>query len=194
MRSSQITDSKSNVTTAQVLYAGPTQINYLVPASLAPGHYAISVSSGGAVAGRGFLELNNIAPSLFAANGNGQGVAAAQILRLSADGTQTFEPVAQYDASTSQFVALPINFGTSTDQLFLILYGTGFRNASSLANVSLLVGPTLVPVSFAGKQPAYAGLDQINAELPRSLAGAGQVTIAVTVDGIPANPVTVTFL
>ena len=189
-----ITDSNSNVTTAQVLYAGPTQINYLVPASLAPGHYAISVSSGGAVAGRGFLELNNIAPSLFAANGNGQGVAAAQILRLSADGTQNFEPVAQYDASTSQFVALPINFGTSTDQLFLILYGTGFRNASSLANVSLLVGPTLVPVSFAGKQPAYAGLDQINAELPRSLAGAGQVTIAVTVDGIPANPVTVTFL
>ncbi len=126
-----ITDSNSNVTMAQVLYAGATQINYLVPAALTPGHYQINVSSGGAVVAHGFLELNSVAPSLFAANGNGQGVAAAQILRISADGTQSYEPVAQYDASTSQFVPLPIDFGASTDQLFLILYGTGFSKCLS---------------------------------------------------------------
>src|SRR5271165_727008 len=189
-----ITDSNSNVTMARVLYAGATQINYLVPAALTPGHYKISVSSGGAVVAHGFLEINNVAPSLFAANGNGQGVAAAQILRVSADGTQSYEAVAQYDASTSQFVPLPIDFGPSTDQLFLILYGTGFRNVSSLSVVSLLIGPDLVSVSYAGTQGAFAGLDQINAELPRTLAGSGQVMITVTVDGTPANPITITFL
>lgn len=189
-----ITDSNSNVTMAEILYAGATQINYLVPASLTPGHYEISVSSGGAVVGHGFLELNSVAPSLFAANGNGQGVAAAQILRVSADGTQNYEPVAQYDSSTSQFVPLPIDFGASTDQLFLILYGTGFRNVSSAAGVSLLIGPDLVTVSYAGTQGGFAGLDQINAALPRTLAGSGEVTISVAVDGTPANSVTVTFL
>jgi uncharacterized protein (TIGR03437 family) len=189
-----IKDTNSNVTMAQVLYEGATQINYLVPASLTPGHYEINVSSGGAVVAHGFLELNNVAPSLFAANGNGQGVAAAQILRISADGTQSYEAVAQYDASTSQFVPLPIDFGASTDQLFLILYGTGFRNVSGLSGVTLLIGPDLVSVLYAGSQGAFAGLDQINAALPRSLAGSGEVTISVTVDGTPANPVTVAFL
>ncbi len=121
-------------------------------------------------------------------------MAAAQILRVSADGTQNYEPVAQYDSSTSQFVPLPIDFGALTDQLFLILYGTGFRNVSSAAGVSLLIGPDLVTVSYAGTQGGFAGLDQINAALPRTLAGSGEVTISVAVDGTPANSVTVTFL
>ncbi len=37
------------------------------------------------------------------------------------------------------------------------------------------------------------GEDQINLILPDSLAGAGEVTVNVSVKGIPANPVTVTF-
>jgi len=45
-----------------------------------------------------------------------------------------------------------------------------------------------VAVAYAGKQPEFAGLDQINAELPRSLAGAGTVTVLVTVDGRVEKP------
>ena len=44
------------------------------------------------------------------------------------------------------------------------------------------VGTTVVPVSSVGAQSQYPGLDQVNAELPRSLAGAGEVTIALTCD------------
>ena len=78
---------------AQVLFAGPTQINYVVPMDLKPGHYAVTVQSSGNVVGQGVLELDPIAPSIFAANGNGKGVAAAQVLRVGADGSQVYEAV-----------------------------------------------------------------------------------------------------
>lgn len=188
-----IIDLNGNTTTAQILYAGASQINYLVPQSLTPGHYNITVTDAGNIVGRGILELDLVAPSLFAANGNGNGVAAAQILRVRAYGSQSYEPVAQYDASQSLSVPLPIDFGAGSDRLFLILYGTGFRNLSGLSGAFLTIGNTPVAVAYAGKQPDFPGLDQINAELPRSLAGAGTVTVLVTVDGKPANPVTLAF-
>jgi len=189
----EITASTGVVTAAQVLYADSSQINYVVPGALAPGHYDLAAKSGGAVVGRGILELDAVAPSLFAANGNGRGVAAAQIIRVRADGSQTYEPVAMYDTAQGQFVAQPIDFGSTSDRLFLILYGTGWRSVSDPGRVTLLIGPALIPVQFAGKQPDFVGLDQINTELPRSLAGTGQVTVSVTVDGKPANPLTLAF-
>ena len=51
-----------------------------------------------------------------------------------------------------------------------------------------------MPVGYASIAPGYVGLDQINiGALPRSLAGRGVVDIVVTVDGIPANVVTMQF-
>jgi uncharacterized protein (TIGR03437 family) len=50
-----------------------------------------------------------------------------------------------------------------------------------------------LPVSYAGSQPVFAGEDQIDVLLPRSLAGKGDVTIQVTVDGQAANPGHVTI-
>ena len=46
---------------------------------------------------------------------------------------------------------------------------------------------------FAGPQNQYPGLDQVNAELPASLAGAGEVTVSFAVSGKPTNPVTIAF-
>jgi len=55
------------------------------------------------------------------------------------------------------------------------------------------VGGQSTTVLFSGTQGQYAGLDQIDAALPPSLAGAGQVTVSVTVDGVTANGVTMAF-
>jgi len=46
-------------------------------------------------------------------------------------------------------------------------------------------------VAYAGPQPQFAGLDQVNLYVPRSLAGAGEVPVILTVDGVTANVVTV---
>ena len=43
------------------------------------------------------------------------------------------------------------------------------------------------PVTYAGLQGTFIGLDQINALLTRTLAGKGEVDLVVTVDGKVAN-------
>ena len=45
--------------------------------------------------------------------------------------------------------------------------------------------------SNAGPQADFAGLDQVNGLLPRSLAGRGEVQVLLSVEGKPANTVTV---
>ena len=79
----------------------------------------------------------------------------------------------------------PINLGT--DQIFLILYGTGIRHAT---NVTATVGGLNVPVAYAGAQGAFVGEDQVNVgPLPLSLAGMGKANIVVTADGVATNTV-----
>ena len=89
----------------------------------------------------------------------------------------------------------PIDLGPSGDQVYLILFGTGLRGHSSASNsVTAAAAGVSLPVSYAGAQNAlYPGLDQVNALLPRSLAGKGDVAVQVTVDGQAVNPAHVTI-
>jgi uncharacterized protein (TIGR03437 family) len=70
----------------------------------------------------------------------------------------------------------------------LALFGTGIRGGSP---VTATVNGTTAPVSYAGPQLDYPGLDQVNIGLPASLAGSGNVAIQVTVKGVAANMVNV---
>ena len=89
-------------------------------------------------------------------------------------------------------MATPVSLGTSTDQAYLFLFGTGLR-AAGTSGVTVTVGGTNVPVAFAGAQGTFAGLDQVNVVLPRSLAGSGNVTVQLTALGVPANAVQLTI-
>jgi endoglucanase len=187
----QLTDSNGNVVYAPLLYASPGQLNYQAPSGMASGLITVNVINGGTTVAKGVLELRSVAPTIFTANYTGQGVAAAQIQRVAPDGTSTYEDVAIYDDGTGQFVALPIAF--EGDSLYLLLYGTGFDQTSGVSGTVVTVGGTPAPVTYSGPQPQYAGEDQINVQLPSWLAGTGQATVSVTVDGVAANDVTITF-
>ncbi|MDQ3012698.1 MAG: hypothetical protein M3X11_18560 [Acidobacteriota bacterium] len=116
-----------------------------------------------------------------------------QLLRVKANGVQTFEPVARFDQTQNRLVAVPIDLGNPSDQVFLILNGTGFRNRSALSGVIVSLGGVNSEVTFAGAQRSFAGLDQANGLVPRSLAGRGEVEVALTVDSKAANTVKVTI-
>jgi uncharacterized protein (TIGR03437 family) len=55
--------------------------------------------------------------------------------------------------------------------------------------VSVAIGTQSVPVLYAGAQGQYEGFDQMNVQLPNSLAGAGVVNVVASVDGVQANVV-----
>jgi uncharacterized protein (TIGR03437 family) len=48
-----------------------------------------------------------------------------------------------------------------------------------------------VEVLFAGAQPDYPGLDQVNVKLGSELAGKGDTVVSLSVDGRAANPVSI---
>jgi len=176
---------------APLFFVAPMQINYLIPSGTANGPAAITVTSGDGSVSTGAVTIAAVAPGLFTANASGQGLAAAVVLRVKENGSQIFEPVAQFDAAQGRVVPVPIDLGPSTDQLFLILYGTGMRFRSSLLASTATIGGVPSEVLYVGQAEGYVGLDQGNVRIPRSLAGRGLVNVVLMVDGKAANTVTI---
>ena len=87
--------------------------------------------------------------------------------------------------------AAPIDLGPATDQVYLVLYGTGLRQRSALSNVICNIGGVTLTPAYVGAQGSLAGLDQVNLLLPRTLAGRGEVSVMLTVDGKQTNTVKV---
>ena len=83
----------------------------------------------------------------------------------------------------------PIELGPESDQVFLELYGTGLRQHPGLDKVRAWIGGTEVEVLYAGSQQTYAGLDQINVRIPRSLQGRGEIDLVVITAGKTSNTV-----
>jgi uncharacterized protein (TIGR03437 family) len=184
-----VRDASGTTRNAGLFFVSPTQINFLIPPATSAGAAVIYVQRSGTVVGQGTATVASVAPGLFTANATGRGVPAALALRIKADGAQTYEPVAQFDATQNAYVAVPIDLGAATDQVFLVGFGTGLRNRSALSSVTATIGGASASVLYAGAQGNFAGLDQVNIAIPRSLAGRGAVDVALSADGIASNTV-----
>lgn len=185
----QMQDSSGATFPVPLSYVSPTQVNFEVPAGVATGQAKFTVmNSGGSAITSGTAAVMNIAPSIFTADGSGQGVAAAQAVQVEANGQQLITLIFQCAGGACSTV--PINLGVDTPTS-LVLYGTGIRNRSSLSNVSAAINGVAVPVFYAGAQGSFAGLDQVNLSLPLSLRGTGEADLILTVDGQTANTVRV---
>jgi uncharacterized protein (TIGR03437 family) len=110
---------------------------------------------------------------------------------VNAVGVLSYEPILRFDTVTNRVVAVPINLDVESDQVFLVLYGTGVRGRSNLSNVGCTVGGVAAEVTYAGEANGFVGLDQLNLRLPASLRGRGTVGVFVSVDGKLANGVTI---
>ena len=174
---------------APLFFVAPTQVNYLTPAGTADGAATVTVFNEAGAISVGTAQISSVAPSLFGANSNGQGAAAAAALRVKADGTQIYEPAVRFDFGLSRYVTFPIDLGDPNDQVFLVLFGTGFRYRQRLSSVSVTIGGVPVEVLYAGAQGGFFGLDQINLRLQGTLAGRGEVDVVLKVDGRTANMV-----
>lgn len=188
-----VRDSAGVERDAGLYSVAPGQVGFLIPSGTAVGPGTIMITSPDGPVYTAPVDVATLAPALFSADSSGRGVAAATVQRVRSDGTQTVEAVARYDAKKGQWVAVPIDFGAATDQVYMALYGTGIRLRKALGDVTARVGTLDLPVSFAGAHPDFPGLDQINVMLPRSLAGAGQVTVRLGVADTASNVVNVTI-
>jgi uncharacterized protein (TIGR03437 family) len=189
-----IQDSGGHQQPVSFFFVSPGQINAAIPSGLNTGAAVITISSQGTVVAQSDVTLSAVAPALFTANQNGEGVPLGVVVTAHSDGSQSSANVFQGN-TVGSYTPASINLSGSEDQSVLELYGTGIRGVGSLADVKAVVGTAEVPVEFAGPcDPArFVALDQVNIALPQSLAGAGQVTLTLTVNGVAAPPVTLDF-
>ena len=69
-----------------------------------------------------------------------------------------------------------IDMGPDTDQVYLVLFGTGIRYRSSLSNVTVDIGGAFASVEYAGAQGTFPGVNQVSLTIPHgNLAHAGAV-------------------
>ena len=186
-----VTDSTGAERSAPLMYVSATQINFVVPPGTASGTATFTIMNGSASPPTTTATIQAVAPTLFSMSGDGRGVAAASAIMFPAADPSLQSPVAVFQCSSSGCVSTPIDLGVDTP-VVLTLYGTGIRDISSLSNVSLTINGISAPVQYAGPQPTFEGLDQVNVALPLTLRGSGQVNIVLTVDGQTANVVTIT--
>ena len=176
------TDSAGASLPAPLYFVSPGQVNAVVPAGLKPGPATFQVAGA-----TGSVTLSPVAPALFTANNDGQGAAAAIVVRTGSPPDYAY----QCGAAPGSCVPKPIDLGDSTGQVFLELFGTGIRGRNALADVAVSVGGVLVSPQYAGAQSQYPGMDQVNVLLPPALAGRGALTIDLSVAGLDANPVAI---
>jgi len=175
------TDSAGASSPAPLYFVSPGQVNAVVPAGLKTGPATFQVAGA-----TGSVTLSAVAPALFTANADGQGAAAAIVVRTGSPPDYAF----QCGAAPGSCVPKPIDVG-ATDQVFLELFGTGIRGRNALTDVTVSVGGVLVAPQYAGAQPQYPGMDQVNIPLPPALAGRGKMVVDLSVAGQHANPVAI---
>jgi uncharacterized protein (TIGR03437 family) len=178
----RLTDSAAAQRLAGLFFVSAGQINYAVPAGVATGVAQVDVLRGGQVVARGAVSVNPVWPALFTANASGRGLGAATVVRVLANGQQVFESAAN-----------PIDLSRPGERVFLALFGSGLRGRSDLSRVRVTLGGTALNALYAGPVSGFVGLDQLNVELPSSLAGRGQLDLLIYVDGWAANPIQFTI-
>jgi hypothetical protein len=103
-------------------------------------------------------------------------VGGAQVITAHADGTQSVRSIG----------AGPVDLGASSDAVALRFYAAGVRDG---AEIHVQIAGHDAPVLYSGPAGHFPGLDEISVTVPRSLAGSGDVEVALTVDGRTASPV-----
>jgi uncharacterized protein (TIGR03437 family) len=180
---------KVGVADAALLFVSTTQINFLIPAAVSTGQISLVVTNADGSILNETIQVTAVSPGIFTTLSDGRGTAAAQ---TTFDGVN-LTPVAAPDGS-----ALTIEAGTHERPNYLILYATGLRRAPAshpddtdgvAEAVTATVQGIPVPVLYAGPQPGFAGLDQVNLVLPPQAAGFGEVQARLIVAGQPVNTV-----
>jgi uncharacterized protein (TIGR03437 family) len=193
-----VKDSRGTGRLAPILSVSPNQVGYIVPVETALGSAEVTITSPSVTVSPENLDIVRVAPQVFTIAPSG--IPAALVVRVR-NGVQTVEPAFQANTAGG-FEPVPIELGPETNQLFLVIFGTGWRNrniepldypGSYTAHAIFQAAPggdtmAAVKSDYAGFQGEFAGMDQMNVKLPRLLAGHDHVFVYISVDDVWTGP------
>ena len=172
-------------------HSGASQLAAVLPSTAAPGAYLVSVAVNGSSSPAVPVTVVTRKFGLMTADSSGTGLAALQ--SIDASGTYHYNRFTTGQAQGTPYA--PAHPGD-----FVVAYGTGLGpvqipdqgapgvvDFQDTTTVQVLVGGEVITPLYAGRSPAYAGLDQVNFQLPSDVATGCAVTIQVNVGGHLSN-------
>ena len=159
---------------ASLFFVAPSQVNFLIPPAAQTGNAVIEIIAADGALSRGALNLSSVAASLFTSNASGTGAPAAVATKDGVNYTSVGNP-----DGTSNL----LDVGD-----YLVMFGTGMKKASA-ASVRITIGGRDAAVQYIGSQGGFAGLDQINTQIPAGVTGL--VDVVVSINGKATNTVKV---
>ncbi len=182
-----------NDTVAPLFFAAPGQVNFQVPWELTGESEAqLTVYANDQVIGPTRVSLEPFAPGIFttAQTGSGQGsilIAGTAAIAAPVDTFPGSRPVKHGEFLSIYCNGLgpvddppPTGEAAPTDKL-----------VHTTHTVTATVGGVDVPVAFAGLAPGFVGLYQVNLEITDAVPSGDEVPLALTVEGVSSNEVTV---
>lgn len=170
-------------TALPLFYAAPNQVNALLPEDLlkgeARGDIWLRASRGGIASGQWRLAIRPLSASLFSADSSGKGAVAGFFVRVLPDQTQERGSLAT--CLQGECAVNAVSFGAASNELFLELYGTGFRSARAPESLRVFLGGRPLEIPFAGPHPEFVGLDQLNVKVPSDIPRGVDLDLSVWV-------------
>lgn len=162
-----------NGNAAPLHFAGPNQINLLVPYATTGSKATIVVNNNGAISNAVDVPLASTAPGIFSLDQSGTGSGAV----LHAD----FTLVDAVNPARRGETVLIFLTGLGTVSPGVADGTAGGSNPLSPADavINVLIGGKPASIVFAGLAPGFPGLYQINATVPIGVAATGRVPLAI---------------
>ncbi|MBZ5603776.1 MAG: hypothetical protein LAO79_15860 [Acidobacteriia bacterium] len=164
-------------------YASQKQVNFVVPLGLPPGRHLLTVSSA-----TSDVLVTNSSPGIFTVKGDGTGVPFASLLAVMGDGTNL--AISPYQCNANGCAIAPVTLPQGLSSLYVILYGTGIRNATT---ISASASSFPAQVVYFGAVGAYPGLDQVNILITNPSGLSGRQSVVLQTDGTTSNSVDLMF-
>lgn len=168
---------------ARLLYVSPLQINAQVPFELASGLFNLTVRNAASDSIPILFAVQDAFPGIFTFDATGTGPGA--ILH---NATQL--PVtAQDPALPGEFVQIyATGLGRVSPSVALGQPAGSDPPSATVLPTTVTIDGMSVPASFAGLAPGYAGLYQVNAQVPE--IGPGTAEVILTINGLDSQTVT----
>lgn len=156
---------------APLFFVSPEQINFQVPPEMTAGGYVVANfrvrTSATEVSEPWRATIARRAVSLFSADSSGGGAPAGFYVRVAPNGAQQRGDL--YRCVAGVCTVPSTSFGGTANDLFLEIYGTGFRDPGLPDDLRAYIGGRAAEVVFAGPHGQFVGLDQVNIKVPRDI-------------------------
>jgi uncharacterized protein (TIGR03437 family) len=172
--------------------SGVNQLAAVLPSSVAPGNYNVTVTNGTASAPAA-VQVVQRKLGLITADSSGSGLAVIQ----------NYISASQLDVERfTTFASSGFTFSPSKPGQVLIAWATGMGPVTGGDNVAspgfdfnangvtvrVIVGGVSITPLYAGRAPGLAGADQINFQLPANIPTGCTTSFQVSVNGVLSNP------